>query len=188
MQRRRKLILTYVLLGTLGVFVGLRLSLNRIVWSRIAGAIHDTYGIVVAVDKLSISLLDGRATARGLRVTDGEALVLGAEEVQLAASIRDILGGSYEFETLVVTSFTALDRETTCMKMGVLAKRGADDDPAFQAELEGYMKEHAAVATQDFAIWENKRYEPKPMLCDADGPIGEHRRWATQFYADGAAR
>jgi len=92
------------------------------------------------------------------------------------------------FETLVVTSFTAVDRETTCIKMGVLAKRGAADDPAFQAELDGYMKEHAAVATQDFAIWEHKRYEARPTLCDADGPIGEHRRWAQQFYVDAAAQ
>ena len=55
-------------------------------------------------------------------------------------------------------------------------------------ELDGYMKEHAAVATQDFTIWEHKRYESKPTLCDADGPIGEHRRWAQQFYVDAAAR
>ncbi len=103
MKRRRKLLLTVVLVGTISIFVGLRLSLNRIVWSRIAAAFHDTYGIDVAIDKLSISLINGRATVRGLRVTDGETLVLAAEEVQLAASIRDIVGGSYEFETLVVT-------------------------------------------------------------------------------------
>ena len=56
------------------------------------------------------------------------------------------------------------------------------------AELDGYMKEHAAVAVQDFRIWENKRYEPKPVLCDEDGPIAEHRRWAKQFYVDAASR
>lgn len=92
------------------------------------------------------------------------------------------------FETAVVTSFTAIDRETTCIKMGVLAKRKPGSDAAQAAELEGYMKEHAAVAEQDFRIWENKRYEPSPVLCEEDGPIAEHRRWARQFYVDAASR
>jgi hypothetical protein len=92
------------------------------------------------------------------------------------------------FDTLVVTSFTAIDRETTCIKMGVLAKKKPGDGLAQAAELEGYMKEHAAVAEQDFQIWEHKRYEPRPVLCDEDGPIAEHRRWARQFYVDAASR
>ncbi|MEZ4334952.1 MAG: Rieske 2Fe-2S domain-containing protein [Myxococcota bacterium] len=92
------------------------------------------------------------------------------------------------FETIVITSFTAVDRETTCIKMGVLARRAPRGDATAEAELEGYMKEHAVVATQDFAIWENKRYEANPTLCESDGPIAEHRRWARQFYVDAAAR
>ncbi len=92
------------------------------------------------------------------------------------------------FDTVVVTSFTAIDRETTCIKLAVLAKRGGRDDAQLQAELEGYMKEHAAVAEQDFSIWEHKRYEPNPVLCDSDGPVGEHRQWARQFYVDEASR
>jgi nitrite reductase/ring-hydroxylating ferredoxin subunit len=92
------------------------------------------------------------------------------------------------FDTIVVTSFTAIDRETTCMKMGVLAKTDGRTGAALEAELEGYMKEHAAVAEQDFAIWKHKRYEPRPVLCDSDGPIAEHRQWARQFYVDAASR
>jgi len=92
------------------------------------------------------------------------------------------------FDTVVVTSFTAIDRETTCIKLAVLAKRGGRGEAQLEAELEGYMKEHAAVAEQDFSIWEHKRYEPKPVLCDSDGPIGEHRKWAEQFYVDEASR
>jgi nitrite reductase/ring-hydroxylating ferredoxin subunit len=37
-------------------------------------------------------------------------------------------------------------------------------------------------ARQDFPIWENKRYLPRPALADGDGPIGMYRRWARQFY------
>ncbi|MBW2497296.1 MAG: Rieske (2Fe-2S) protein [Deltaproteobacteria bacterium] len=91
------------------------------------------------------------------------------------------------FNTIVITSFTAVDDETTCIKMAILAERNEMDDDALQAELEGYMKEHGKVAEQDFEIWENKRYEPNPVLCDSDGPIAEHRRWASQFYGGEAA-
>lgn len=34
----------------------------------------------------------------------------------------------------------------------------------------------------DVDIWENKVYRPKPMLCRADGPVHEMRRWYQQFY------
>ena len=92
------------------------------------------------------------------------------------------------FNTIAITSFTAVDRETTCIKMSILAEHNGMDDAALQTELEGYMQEHGKVAEQDFQIWENKRYEPNPALCDSEGPIAEHRRWAKQFYTDKAAQ
>ncbi|MFO0756007.1 MAG: Rieske 2Fe-2S domain-containing protein [Byssovorax sp.] len=36
----------------------------------------------------------------------------------------------------------------------------------------------------DFRIWENKSYVHPPALVAGDGPIGQYRRWARQFYAD----
>jgi nitrite reductase/ring-hydroxylating ferredoxin subunit len=44
----------------------------------------------------------------------------------------------------------------------------------------------ARSATQDFPIWENKRYVERPALAAGDGPIGLYRRWARQFYGDAA--
>ena len=41
----------------------------------------------------------------------------------------------------------------------------------------------AADARQDFAIWENARYVPRPALAHGDGPIATYRAWAAQFYA-----
>jgi nitrite reductase/ring-hydroxylating ferredoxin subunit len=40
----------------------------------------------------------------------------------------------------------------------------------------------ARSASQDFPIWENKRYVERPALADGDGPIALYRRWARQFY------
>ncbi|MEM9696410.1 MAG: Rieske 2Fe-2S domain-containing protein, partial [Myxococcota bacterium] len=36
--------------------------------------------------------------------------------------------------------------------------------------------------SQDFRIWENKRYVHPPRLADGDGPIGRYRKWCQQFY------
>lgn len=36
---------------------------------------------------------------------------------------------------------------------------------------------------QDVAIWENKVFRERPILCDGDGDIGAVRRWYRQFYA-----
>lgn len=35
---------------------------------------------------------------------------------------------------------------------------------------------------QDKAIWENKRYEPRPRIADGDGPLGRYRQYVRQFY------
>jgi nitrite reductase/ring-hydroxylating ferredoxin subunit len=34
----------------------------------------------------------------------------------------------------------------------------------------------------DALIWTHKRYEPRPRLTKGDGPIGQYRHWAGQFY------
>lgn len=37
--------------------------------------------------------------------------------------------------------------------------------------------------SQDLAIWENKRFQPKPLLTESEKNIAEFRRWAAQFYS-----
>jgi hypothetical protein len=34
----------------------------------------------------------------------------------------------------------------------------------------------------DILIWEEKVYQPNPVLCDGDGPIARNRKWFEQFY------
>ena len=126
-----------------------------------------------------------RSTAGGTKLPEyRDGFTMTGENWGLGYSLIRQRG---RFNTIVITSFTAIDRETTCVKLAVIAERKGMGDAELRAELEGYMKEHAAVAQQDFVIWENKRYVPKPLLCDSDGPIGEHRQWASQFYVDAAS-
>lgn len=87
------------------------------------------------------------------------------------------------FETIVVTGMTPIDDERTQVRMGVIAKIGAEPTPSVRAAFDAYMKEHAVFAEADFPIWENKLYRERPLLCDGDGPIADYRRWAAQFYS-----
>ena len=45
-----------------------------------------------------------------------------------------------------------------------------------------FVAEIARQYSQDIPIWENKRFLPRPLLCDGDGPILELRRYFAQFY------
>jgi nitrite reductase/ring-hydroxylating ferredoxin subunit len=50
------------------------------------------------------------------------------------------------------------------------------DDPSGSDE--------AGFESVDLVIWENKKYRPKPLLCDGDGQILLWREWFKQFYAE----
>ena len=43
-------------------------------------------------------------------------------------------------------------------------------------------KDTAMTFEQDIPILENKIYQSHPLLLEEDGPIGQCRRWANQFY------
>jgi hypothetical protein len=59
------------------------------------------------------------------------------------------------------------------------AKRVPPGDMWIDALQSGYF--------QDVAIWEHKRWQDEPILCDGDGPIGDLRRWYAQFYESPAS-
>lgn len=88
------------------------------------------------------------------------------------------------FTTVVATGMTPIDDETTQIRMGVLGKRDGKSPQAALEALSAYADEHAVLAQEDFPIWEHKKYRAQPLLCDADGPIPELRKWADHFYAE----
>lgn len=49
-------------------------------------------------------------------------------------------------------------------------------------------EESAGFESVDMIVWNNKKYRPKPLLCDGDGPIMMWREWFSQFYAVPNAR
>jgi phenylpropionate dioxygenase-like ring-hydroxylating dioxygenase large terminal subunit len=47
-------------------------------------------------------------------------------------------------------------------------------------EAEG--EDSAGFESVDLIVWDNKKYRPKPLLCDGDGPILAWRKYFRQFY------
>jgi phenylpropionate dioxygenase-like ring-hydroxylating dioxygenase large terminal subunit len=93
------------------------------------------------------------------------------------------------WKTIIATGLTPIDAETTHIQFGIIGKKDGRSEEETRQLLRAYMDDQALAIQQDFEIWEHKRFRPRPALCDGDGPIGEFRRWARQFYTeDWAAR
>lgn len=58
----------------------------------------------------------------------------------------------------------------------------------FKAAFKGTFAGICNDVSQDFEIWQNKRYLSPPMLAEGDGPVGKYRRWARQFYTEAEAQ
>jgi len=87
-----------------------------------------------------------------------------------------------EYPTVILNAHVPIDENRLELRMGLLV-HGIDYETKLGRTLgemwidalqEGYF--------QDVAIWEHKRWQDQPMLCDGDGPIDELRKWYAQFY------
>jgi len=81
---------------------------------------------------------------------------------------------------------TPVDRESLHLRWSFTVPRTGESKRA-EGVGRAFMNEFMRQLEQDKPIWENKRYEARPRLCDGDGPIADYRRWAAQFYSDGTA-
>ena len=81
----------------------------------------------------------------------------------------------------LLLAHTPIDEQTLDLRFGVMLEKTGDraKDEAFAA---GYAQNLKIGFEEDIAIWENKLYRDRPMLCDGDGPIGKLRRWYKAFY------
>jgi 3-ketosteroid 9alpha-monooxygenase subunit A len=92
-----------------------------------------------------------------------------------------------EFNTVILNAHTPIDENTLELRMGLLVQ-GIDYDTKLGCTLgEMWIDALQTGYFQDVAIWEHKRWQEEPMLCDGDGPIGELRKWYAQFYEDEAS-
>jgi len=82
---------------------------------------------------------------------------------------------------IMLLCHTPVDRNNVHVRIGAMidissVKEGKEE---FQ---EGYRRNIIVGFKEDIAIWENKKYRTRPILCDGDGDVGALRRWYQKFY------
>lgn len=83
----------------------------------------------------------------------------------------------------LVNAHTPIDKNSLHLRFGVMLKKVAKREK-MEEFAQAYIKNLQVGFHEDIAIWENKAYRPKPMLCDGDGSIGNLRKWYAQFYPE----
>lgn len=112
----------------------------------------------------------------------GRHTVPGAIDVHSSGMGCDVIRYSGGCEFVEVVCATPIDGERVHVRMSYRIRREADEKSrAMAAGMADYV---AWQFTKDIPIWENKLYRERPLLCDADGPIAEFRRWCQQFYPE----
>ena len=84
-------------------------------------------------------------------------------------------------ETIMVNTSTPIDDETTDTSFAYTVN--TEGDPATVRGVgAAIIRDLEKQFDEDRAIWENKKYYARPMLCDGDGKFGVYRRWMSQFF------
>jgi len=97
-----------------------------------------------------------------------------------------------EVKMLMFATPTPVDEEMSRVRMAFTWKKYPDnpENSAIAEHLyhhsigEAEGEESAGFESVDLIVWDNKKYRPKPLLCDGDGPILKWREYFKQFYVD----
>lgn len=73
---------------------------------------------------------------------------------------------------------TPVEDEVTHLRWSMVVSENLEEDDMGKSILAA-MREGVK---DDIPIWEEKVYQPDPVLCDGDGPIARNRKWFEQFY------
>ena len=111
-------------------------------------------------------IVDGHYRRTASDVFIRESHGLGCTVLQLADVFR------------FISSVVPIDDENVKLVWWFTAPRSSGDDAA-KVIADAFF----VGVSQDLAIWENKKYRPKPLLTEDEKRIAEYRRWAQQFYS-----
>ena len=85
-------------------------------------------------------------------------------------------------ETVLLSSTTPVDDQIVETRFGFTQRKVGGEAPRGGVGA-AIIRDIVKQMNEDIPIWENKIFLERPKLCDGDGPIGEYRRWARQFYS-----
>lgn len=89
-------------------------------------------------------------------------------------------------DILLLNSPTPIRRERTHLRFDFYHPAGVG--PSSQRTARAVARNIIHQLQQDIPIWEHKRYQPNPVLCNGDGPILAYRRQYAQYYAKSPER
>jgi phenylpropionate dioxygenase-like ring-hydroxylating dioxygenase large terminal subunit len=81
-----------------------------------------------------------------------------------------------------LSSTTPVDEDTVHVRWIFVTPRSAGPGAAAEAAAS-----FTSGLSQDIPIWENKRYNARPVLLRDERSILDHRKWCEQFYSDPAS-
>lgn len=85
-------------------------------------------------------------------------------------------------ESILINAHTPIETNKLHLRFAVSLKHNGKIERT-QQFVDQYIDNLRRGYLQDVAIWENKTFQERPILCDGDGDIGGLRRWYRQFYA-----
>ncbi|NLY95276.1 MAG: Rieske 2Fe-2S domain-containing protein [Myxococcales bacterium] len=123
----------------------------------------------------------------GVQYNEGVAYPLGGGEDHYALTAT-YYGPAYMvvhmkgvLESIIINSHTPIEEGRLHLRFAVSLKHDGNIDRTSQFVAQ-YIDNLRRGYLQDVAIWENKVFRERPILCDGDGDIGALRRWYRQFY------
>jgi nitrite reductase/ring-hydroxylating ferredoxin subunit len=87
-------------------------------------------------------------------------------------------------EGLLVSTQTPIDEETVDLRFTFTVNQNPDANLA-QVAAQAMWVDLVRDVEDDIRIWEGKAYLERPVLSEADGPIGLYRKWTRQFLGTG---
>lgn len=84
-------------------------------------------------------------------------------------------------ESIIINSHTPVEEGKLHLRFAVSLKHDGAVERTEQF-VDQYIENLRQGYLQDVAIWENKIFRERPILCDGDGDLGGLRRWYRQFY------
>ena len=119
---------------------------------------------------------------QGLTFTTPQGEALGRVDVNMFGPGFGVTRFQGVVETLLLITGIPLEPDLHRTTIRFIVKKIAGNDAATRGVARAFVAEIARQYSQDIPIWENKRFLPRPLLCDGDGPILELRRYFAQFY------
>ena len=101
----------------------------------------------------------------------------------IVSAAKKTVGGIWSFlsgllgEFILYHAATPIEDDVTHLRWSMVVSENIESDDMGKTILAAMSE----GVLDDIPIWEEKAYQPNPVLCDGDGPIAKNRKWFEQF-------